>query len=332
MHRLVGFFVHQWDVRALVMVDFAFNANVLQILYCFNMLLAKTAVLLDWNRIFAPRGARNAFFWFSHAIILLNGGLYCAVIVALNLACRPREKLWYSWLPGECFDRRALDICTSSFNLIFDLCILFLPQRSIWILHMSMRRKIGISFIFSVGVLACIGAAGRVYTTAMTDYRGERTHGASAIALFGIMETTCVTLIFCIPSVPKIFADSTLLSRLSASLRSWTRLSRSRHESPSRSGGQSAWPQASAQADSVNNTYERITDDRQIPLSKLDPAKLRSLEAQVPQTTNGPEHDGNGILRVTEFSASEGSSTNAASADMKTYRQHPWMKEPNQPQ
>ncbi len=65
---------------------------------------------------------------------------------------------------------------------------------------------------------ACVGAAGRVASTATTDYFGESTYGLSAVALFGLMEMTCVVMVFCIPAIPKIFIDSTLLPRIASSI------------------------------------------------------------------------------------------------------------------
>lgn len=229
-------------------------AHLLQVFYSASMLCGKTAILLDWIRIFSPRGTRNLFFWCSVVVILLNALLYSAALIALNLACSPLEKLWHFWLSGSCTDRRALDLTTSSLNLVFDLSIFLLPLRSIWKLQMPMKRKIGIGFIFSIGVLyvvfpttagdrctnqalrhhrACLGAVGRIITTNMTDYFGERTYIASAIMLVGVIELTCMILIFCVPSIPKIFVESTIISRMRSYMRSWSPLSRDSHDNES---------------------------------------------------------------------------------------------------
>ncbi|KAI5922875.1 hypothetical protein F4810DRAFT_671807 [Camillea tinctor] len=320
--RTIGLFVHQWDIRALDLVHFSYVAHVLQVVYCFTMLFAKTAILLEWNRIFAPRGIRNSFFWVSHAIMLVNALLYASAIIALNLACRPLEKLWHFWLPGICNDRRALDICTSSFNLIFDLCILFLPQRSIWHLQMSNKRKIGVSLIFSVGILALCGAAGRVYETANTDYKGERTYGAASIALFGIMETTCVILIFCVPAIPKIFTESSYWSQFSTYLLSWKRLTRSSRKDSLE--GSSRWNGATSKP-APSKTYERIDEQKHISLANLEHHVTPLPTSQHYTSQNNYRHNENGILRVTEFSSTETSSGNPQATQL--YGQHPWMDE-----
>ncbi len=128
-------------------------AHVLQVVYSFCMLFAKSAILLEWCRIFSPHRLRNTFFWVAYAIGLLNILLYVATILALNIACRPLEKLGHPWVDGTCSNRRAVDLCTSSFNLVIDLFILVLPQQAIWSLHMSRSRKFGISLIFSLAIM-----------------------------------------------------------------------------------------------------------------------------------------------------------------------------------
>jgi hypothetical protein len=117
------------------------------------MLFGKSAILVDWVRIFSPRGIHNMFFWCSAAIICLNSLLYATAIIVLNLGCSPMEKIWHFWLDGSCINRSALGLATSSINCVIDLSMFMLPQRSIWKLKLPARRKIGLAVTFSLGVL-----------------------------------------------------------------------------------------------------------------------------------------------------------------------------------
>lgn len=85
--------------------------------------------------------------------MLANVLLYVSGIISTSLACIPLEKLWHTWLPGKCIDRKTLDTCTATFNLLMDIVILILPQRVIWNLQLTKVRKIGISVVFSIGLL-----------------------------------------------------------------------------------------------------------------------------------------------------------------------------------
>lgn len=126
------------------------------------MILVTAAVLLEWARLFAV-GRRNAFWWTCHAVIFVNSALYTSGIIATWLTCRPPQKSWNKWLPGQCFDRKTMDEIIVIFNLIFDLIIFLLPQRVIWQLHASTKRKWGIALVFSVGLMYVIVLQGDIH-------------------------------------------------------------------------------------------------------------------------------------------------------------------------
>lgn len=117
------------------------------------MLLLKTAILVEWRRIFTPHHARDKFFWATTIAMGVNVAFYICVIATTIGGCRPVERPWHFWLSGTCIDRKARDVVSASFNLIMDVLILILPQKIIWNLQMSRRRKIGLSIVFSVGLL-----------------------------------------------------------------------------------------------------------------------------------------------------------------------------------
>jgi large subunit ribosomal protein L36e len=54
---------------------------------------------------------------------------------------------------GRCLDVRAINIAAAAINTVSDLSILVLPQKVIWELQMSVKRKVGVSAIFLAGVL-----------------------------------------------------------------------------------------------------------------------------------------------------------------------------------
>ncbi|KAI0970100.1 hypothetical protein F4678DRAFT_480782 [Xylaria arbuscula] len=223
----VGFFVHQWNLHVRDVVVFIYNIYTFLTAYAVMMFFAKTAILLEWIRIFVADRQRNAFFYAACFLIGLNTGVYAAGAIATGLACIPREKLWHPWIPGRCIDRYVLDTFTAFVNLAIDLGVFLLPQKVIWKLQMSKKRKIGISILFSVGIIACASAAGRAYYTVTLDFEGDVTYEASPAFLFGLAEMTTVLMVFCIPSIPKAFQESRFIANVLASIWSWTKLSSS---------------------------------------------------------------------------------------------------------
>lgn len=123
---------------------------------CFGLLmtLLKTAILLEWVRIFVPHRTRNVFYWSSVTLMLINGGFYVGSTIGILGACRPFVRLWHFWVPGTCTEQQfARNVISAVFNLVMDTFILILPQRIIWTLQMSSRRRVEVSIAFSVGLL-----------------------------------------------------------------------------------------------------------------------------------------------------------------------------------
>lgn len=87
------------------------------------------------------------------AALVLNAALYIISVILEGVACVPLEALWKPWVEGKCFNKQALDLTSSGFNLALDLLILLLPQKVIWSLQLTTSKKLGVSAIFSFGIL-----------------------------------------------------------------------------------------------------------------------------------------------------------------------------------
>jgi hypothetical protein len=89
----------------------------------------------------------------SFALIVVNTAVYTSAIVVTHLTCIPSSKRDQPWLEGVCIDRHAADISFMSLNLLTDVLMVILPQKIIWNLHMPRRQQLGVSFLFSLGLL-----------------------------------------------------------------------------------------------------------------------------------------------------------------------------------
>ncbi|ETS78084.1 hypothetical protein PFICI_10146 [Pestalotiopsis fici W106-1] len=235
-----GLWVHTWDIRIKDLEPYIKLTYALVTCYSCCMILMKAAVLLEWNHIFVPTGGRNWFFWTSYTVMFMNAGLYIAGIVATWKTCTPMEKEYRPWVDGTCIDRKKMDETIIVFNLVFDILILLLPQKVIWGLQTRNKNKVGIALVFSVGLIACACAAGRVHATFTLNYDDDATYYSPIAELWAIAEGTCVLLIFCIPNAPRVFkTDDHLITKIAHSVRSWSRLPWA-----SRSGSQSSLPRS----------------------------------------------------------------------------------------
>lgn len=116
-------------------------------------MLIKAAILLEWLRIFLPKGTRNYFYWISVVMLSVDILFYSAALIAINLTCMPHNKIWDPTVSGHCIDSKPLDITSAAINFVIDVIVLILPQKVIWGLQMSFSKRLGVSAVFMFGIL-----------------------------------------------------------------------------------------------------------------------------------------------------------------------------------
>ena len=79
-----------------------------------------------------------------------NVVFYEVIIPVKNFSCRPRAMIWDLTVSGTCINTKLLDIASAVVTLISDLVLLLVPQKVIWGLHLSNKKKIGVSIVFSL--------------------------------------------------------------------------------------------------------------------------------------------------------------------------------------
>lgn len=115
--------------------------------------LIKLSLLFLWKRIFARARRFVLLCWVMIGII---SAWFIAFFFATLFQCGTR---WdWNWAPisfflTQCVD--TLDMLTSftATDLFTDFIIMFMPVPLIWKLHMPLRKKIGVTCIFMVGLL-----------------------------------------------------------------------------------------------------------------------------------------------------------------------------------
>ncbi|KAF3021943.1 hypothetical protein E8E14_008908 [Neopestalotiopsis sp. 37M] len=205
-----GYFIHQWDVRVRQLADIFRKQLTYQAdnFYVTTLALIKVAILLEWTRIFAPKGTRTAFFWICHVLMWLNVVFYVAVIVSLNFSCSPRAYYWDKTIPGgKCLNVKAGTLALTVFKLVSDVVVLLAPHRIIWGLKLPFTKRLGISFIFAMSLLCVAIAAGRVVNAVDDLWVVDVTYALSTEGLTAHAEMTILFFVICASSIPKAAED-----------------------------------------------------------------------------------------------------------------------------
>ncbi|KAF1960479.1 hypothetical protein CC80DRAFT_392447, partial [Byssothecium circinans] len=213
-----GSFVHQWNVRVKDLKPFfevRNNINVASILYGVALLLLKVAIFLDWIHMFGgSQGIRGGFYWACIGNIVVNFVFYTALIFVTIFACTPRSKIWNHFEEGTCINIFAVNVASSVFNFVLDLVMLGMPQRVIWRLQLSTKKKVAISLLFAVGVFGCVCGALRIVYSIPFMKSPDKSYTVSSFALSGMGEMMAGFLVLCVPSMPKLVKNTTFLKKI----------------------------------------------------------------------------------------------------------------------
>ncbi|KAK6953255.1 hypothetical protein Daesc_005556 [Daldinia eschscholtzii] len=273
-------------------------------------LAGMAAILIEWNRIFVPRGVQNSFYWVGKGLLVFISLGHIAYIVAENMSCIPYPKIWdKTILEGYCINSKIFQIPGSAINSICISVIIVLSQRAIWRLQLTMRKKLGISFLFLIGLLALASSLARAVTMVKWIDSDDKVYTINSVYLWSLAENTCCFLAIGAPWVPAAFSNRGSLRSAINTLMLYTRLSgkKSRGDAKSHS-----WPSQRAPTRNENwdlgTVYNEAKDAAALPL-----VKYPSNSSKNGQSGNGglPRE---GILMTTEIvvatdSVDEGSLT-----------------------
>ncbi|KAI1125542.1 hypothetical protein F5Y10DRAFT_267970 [Nemania abortiva] len=211
----VGLFIHQWNVLGRDIEPYLKVILVGDEFWILGICLIKSSILVEWHRLFAPSRARTVFTISCSALLTVNVLSYAGLLIALNLNCRPFERIWNKAIQGSCNDLRTIHLAAAIVNLILNVAILLLPQRIIWKLQLSYLKRIGVSTVFMIGILATIASAFLIIAISAWRKSSDMTYHYSEVVLWAIAEMTCGILVFCVPIVPGFYQDLRLNTWLS---------------------------------------------------------------------------------------------------------------------
>lgn len=93
---------------------------------------------------------------FRYAVFVMMGvvvAFWTGLILTGFLICRPLAFNWDKMLDGHCGSTVGEEIGFAAVNMVIDAVIVFLPTSVVWRLQMPVRKKIGISCMFGLGLV-----------------------------------------------------------------------------------------------------------------------------------------------------------------------------------
>ncbi|OJJ32820.1 hypothetical protein ASPWEDRAFT_594015 [Aspergillus wentii DTO 134E9] len=198
---------HVWDIPRLDISTTKKLNLAFQVTFSLSSGLTKLSLLCFCRRLFGNTGKLA----FNFHYIILTGTIFlvsaCLVgfILILLLQCRPLKAYWDS-KPAyhhNCLDGAEFIFTASILNTVTDFLCTLIPMTLVWKLHMNLRQKIAVAYVFGLGILINIAGAVRIYyyyqSTQITDgdmtWVGYPTYICSTIEIgLGLIVTSAPAL------------------------------------------------------------------------------------------------------------------------------------------
>ncbi|KAI0896939.1 hypothetical protein F4806DRAFT_415248 [Annulohypoxylon nitens] len=218
-----GFLVHEWDMSNRTLYEVLYVGNMAASFYEVAISTLKVAILLEWNKIFAPNRTPKYFYWTCHVLLWINIIYYIITVTIKNIVCYPTPNSGGEPNSRSCVNRVTAEAVSATLNLVSHILIFFLPQRIIWKLNMTFRRKICVSLVFFIGIAVVVIGICRLAATIQYFTNVDRIYIAFKVYFWCALELMLVVLVFCIPTIPRVFQESTRSWKIRALSRPWSR-------------------------------------------------------------------------------------------------------------
>ncbi|CAJ2509079.1 Uu.00g141050.m01.CDS01 [Anthostomella pinea] len=213
-----GFFVHTWNVTVGDEIAALYYVFLFGVFYSIALAFVKMSIPLEWCRIFVPPGtwSTSYFWWGAMAVVALQAMFLPVIVVLLNVQCLPHAAIWdIRLLPdATCIPLPTLQKLSASVHLVTDVAILVLPQKIIFDLQLSLRKKAGLAVVFGLGALGVVCSVFRLIDTIMLANEPDVFFYTGPVELWCTAEVTCGLFVACAPTLPRVIKDTPLLRRV----------------------------------------------------------------------------------------------------------------------
>ncbi|KAK6526549.1 hypothetical protein TWF694_005131 [Orbilia ellipsospora] len=165
--------------------------------YNFSLTLTKTAILLQYLRIFTSRGFRIA----AYVMMFVVFGYATEAILTGIFNCVPVEAFWTGDPTAKCIPRQALWFANAGINIFTDFSIAVLPLPVIVKLNMPRRQKIPLMMIFALGFFICIVSILRLRFLIKLSQSTDPTWDQPATAYWSAIEMNISIVCACLPAL-----------------------------------------------------------------------------------------------------------------------------------
>ncbi|KAF7179935.1 hypothetical protein CNMCM7691_008987 [Aspergillus felis] len=204
-----------------------------ELVYLSIIPLTKISICLFYLRVFPARHFRIM----TYVVIGLNAGYLIVFILISVFQCRPIKGAWLRW-DGEghysCNNINAQGWSAAAINMILDLTVMALPLRELYRLNLSLRKKLFVMSMFSLGIFVTLVSIIRLNSLIHFAATDNVTWDYVEIGYWSTIEVHVGIICACLPAMralmrrlcPTMFGDTTRTASKQSATRSGRAASR----------------------------------------------------------------------------------------------------------
>ncbi|GAP87232.1 putative integral membrane protein [Rosellinia necatrix] len=169
--------------------------------YLLGTAFVKLSMLCLYHRIYTTQTFRR---W-CYVVIAADVIYIVSFIPVFLTGCIPLSQYWDPQPGGWCRDTLIGDNATVGVNLVLDFAVLLLPLPVLWRLQMSVRDKLTVTAMFSIGFVTIALVFYRLSVTLRTRASPDWTASLCEVGIIAALEVHLGIIAVCIPTLGPLF-------------------------------------------------------------------------------------------------------------------------------
>ncbi|KAH7080465.1 hypothetical protein BKA63DRAFT_244406 [Paraphoma chrysanthemicola] len=198
----LGLGIHIWDQKPEWHTPYSKMGYTADLLFPAACSLTKISLCLTYFRLF-PSRADKIFCYVMGVFVTL----YTVACLFLSLfQCRPIRSYWDLDVEQKCINMRATLVSVAALNSFSDFLVYLWPAKPLWSLHLPVKQRLGLIFLFSVGLLVCVAGVLRMYYLEVYFNSYDTLWNGSAVWICMVLELNLGVICGCLSGVKPVLA------------------------------------------------------------------------------------------------------------------------------
>ncbi|KAL1880549.1 hypothetical protein VTK73DRAFT_5562 [Phialemonium thermophilum] len=176
-----------------------------EMIYVSCLALTKVSILLFYLKVFPGR----TFKFCAYALIALNSVYALSFIFILIFQCDPIPGAWRQWdgeFPAKCISINIIGWTAAAINIALDLAVIILPLPPLLRLSMSLKKKLQIILMFTVGLFVTAVSVIRLRSLIRFGNTTNITQDYVEVGYWSTIEVPVGIICACMPAIRSLFS------------------------------------------------------------------------------------------------------------------------------